>query len=134
MPQFGDKSKTMMSSIHPKLQRILCVAIKIIDFSIIEGHRTEERQKQLVAEGKSKTMNSKHLPYPSEAVDIAPCPYPDMNNPRDVQQIYFLIGIIVGIANMLDIKIRVGADFNGDNDIRNETFLDAFHLEILEQK
>lgn len=39
------------------------------DFTITEGLRTKERQEQLVAEGKSKTMNSKHLV--GKAFDIA---------------------------------------------------------------
>jgi peptidoglycan L-alanyl-D-glutamate endopeptidase CwlK len=130
MPQFGDKSKTLMSGIHPKLQRVLCSAIKIVDFSITEGHRTAERQKELLDEGKTKTLNSKHLSYPSEAVDIAPCPYPDMTKPKDIEQVYYLLGIIVGLAAAMDIKIRVGADWNGDNDIRNDDFQDAWHIEL----
>ena len=40
-----------------------------IDFMVIEGLRTVERQKQLVAKGASKTMNSKHIT--GHAVDIA---------------------------------------------------------------
>lgn len=39
-----------------------------IDFGITEGLRTKERQKQLVAEGKSQTMNSRHLT--GDAVDV----------------------------------------------------------------
>ncbi|EMQ3414369.1 hypothetical protein WE666_005403, partial [Escherichia coli O117:H42] len=32
-----------------------------VDFGITEGLRSKYRQKQLVAEGKSQTMNSRHL-------------------------------------------------------------------------
>lgn len=39
-------------------------------FMVVEGVRTKTRQRRLVAEGKSKTMNSKHLV--GRAVDIAP--------------------------------------------------------------
>ncbi|WP_350357189.1 M15 family peptidase, partial [Escherichia coli] len=39
-----------------------------VDFGITEGLRTKERQKQLVAEGKSQTMNSRHLT--GDAVDV----------------------------------------------------------------
>ena len=39
-------------------------------FMIVEGVRTEERQRQLFREGKSKTLRSKHLS--GRAVDIAP--------------------------------------------------------------
>lgn len=39
-----------------------------IDFGISEGVRSLERQKQLYADGKSKTMNSRHLT--GDAVDV----------------------------------------------------------------
>ena len=47
------------------------------DIIILEGVRTIERQKELVAQGASQTMNSRHIPKAdglSRAVDIAPCP------------------------------------------------------------
>lgn len=45
-------------------------AIKIttVDFGVIEGVRTRERQAELVASGASRTMNSKHLT--GHAVDL----------------------------------------------------------------
>lgn len=130
MPQFGEKSRVQLSSIHPKLQRLLCTAIKYVDFSIIEGHRLKERQEQLFTEGKTKTMQSRHLSYPSEAADIAPSPYPDLNNPKDIKQIYYLQGIIAGIALMMDLKIRFGGDWDQNFDIRNDDFQDSFHIEL----
>ena len=39
-------------------------------FRVTEGLRTAERQRQLVAEGKSQTMDSRHLT--GHAVDVAP--------------------------------------------------------------
>lgn len=39
-----------------------------IDFGISEGVRSLERQKQLYADGKSRTMNSRHLT--GDAVDV----------------------------------------------------------------
>ena len=39
-----------------------------IDFGVIEGLRTEEKQKELVASGASQTMKSKHLT--GDAVDL----------------------------------------------------------------
>ena len=41
-----------------------------LDFVVIEGLRTKERQKQLVASGASRTMNSRHLT--GHAVDLVP--------------------------------------------------------------
>jgi peptidoglycan L-alanyl-D-glutamate endopeptidase CwlK len=69
---FGAKSLSKMAGLHPDLKKVLYRAIQLteVDFSIIEGLRTLERQKQLVASGASKTLNSRHLD--GHAVDIAP--------------------------------------------------------------
>lgn len=49
--------------VHPILAFAVTEAIKITkqDFMVFEGVRTLERQKELVAKGMSKTMNSYHL-------------------------------------------------------------------------
>ena len=60
MPKFGKRSKERMKGIKPELINVLNELIKIMDVTIIEGLRTEERQKDLVAQGKSKTKYSKH--------------------------------------------------------------------------
>jgi peptidoglycan L-alanyl-D-glutamate endopeptidase CwlK len=44
--------------------------ISDLDFTVLEGLRTVERQKELVKQGASKTMNSRHLT--GHAVDLAP--------------------------------------------------------------
>jgi peptidoglycan LD-endopeptidase CwlK len=137
MPRFGLKSHDQLNTLDPRLQKILIKAIHYVDFSILEGHRTLQRQKELFKSGKSKTMQSKHLSEPSLAVDIAPYPYPDLNNPdpkiieRELRQVYFLVGIIKGIAIENHIDIRLGSDWNRDNDIRNDKFQDAWHLELI---
>jgi peptidoglycan L-alanyl-D-glutamate endopeptidase CwlK len=45
------------------------------DFKIFEGHRTLERQKVLFSQGYSKTLKSRHLSNPSEAIDILEYPW-----------------------------------------------------------
>ena len=49
--------------VEPELKEVVYEAIKVtkIDFGVIEGLRTEEKQKQLVESGASQTMKSKHL-------------------------------------------------------------------------
>lgn len=73
----SEKSLMKLSGAHPDLQKVIkrAAAISSIDFTILEVVRTLARQKELVAKGASKTMNSRHLPGPdgkSRAVDIAP--------------------------------------------------------------
>ena len=71
MYSFGSKSKERLKGVHPDMVKIMEEAIKEspLDFSITEGVRTLERQKELFEAGKSQTMNSRHLK--GFAVDIA---------------------------------------------------------------
>jgi peptidoglycan L-alanyl-D-glutamate endopeptidase CwlK len=65
-------SLAKLSHLHPDLQKVVKRAIQLtpVDFTVLEGLRTIERQKKLVAAGASKTMNSRHLT--GHAVDLAP--------------------------------------------------------------
>jgi peptidoglycan LD-endopeptidase CwlK len=67
----GSKSKAKLEGVNTKLVRVVERAITLSkqDFSVIEGLRSVERQKQLVAAKKSQTMASKHII--GEAVDLA---------------------------------------------------------------
>ena len=71
MYSFGSKSKERLQGVHPDMIKVMEEAIKEspLDFSITEGVRTLERQKELFEAGKSQTMNSRHLK--GFAVDIA---------------------------------------------------------------
>ena len=70
--QLGAASLQRLAGVHPDLIRVVKRAIEItpIDFTVLEGLRSRERQRQLVAKGASKTMNSRHIT--GHAVDIAP--------------------------------------------------------------
>ena len=141
MPAFSKKSRALLETCHPDLQKILNEAIKIKDFSIVEGARTLEKQREYYKAGKSKTMNSKHLPkyckeYGKEysfAVDI--CPYPINYNDRE--RFCLLAGIVLGMAKLLKdqgkIKstIRWGGDWNQNCITKDESFSDLPHFEVL---
>lgn len=68
----GARSLSRLAGVHPDLVRVVKRAIEItaIDFTVVEGLRTLERQKELVAQGKSQTLKSRHLT--GHAVDLAP--------------------------------------------------------------
>jgi len=70
--KLGARSLSRLEGLHEDLVRVVKRAIEItpIDFSVIEGVRSKERQAQLVAQGASKTMQSRHLT--GHAVDLAP--------------------------------------------------------------
>lgn len=128
MPKLADVSIKKLSTCDTKLQLIISEAIKITDFSVICGHRSDEEQDDLFKSGKSKKKGgtSKHNAFPSLAVDLAP--YPIDFNDRD--RFFFLAGIIKTIAYRLGIKIRLGCDWNGDQQFKNETFQDLGHFEL----
>jgi peptidoglycan L-alanyl-D-glutamate endopeptidase CwlK len=68
----GARSQRNLVGVHPDLVRLVRRAIQLtdIDFTVIEGVRTVARQRELVAAGASRTMNSRHLT--GHAVDLAP--------------------------------------------------------------
>lgn len=72
MRKWSARSLKNLNGIHPDLRRVLDRALQEspLDFVVIEGLRTKERQAQLVASGASQTLNSRHLT--GHAVDIVP--------------------------------------------------------------
>ncbi|MEY0950281.1 M15 family metallopeptidase [Providencia manganoxydans] len=69
---FSKRSEENLRGVHPDLVKVIRRALELttIDFMVIEGKRNEARQRDLVASGKSQTMNSRHLT--GHAVDCAP--------------------------------------------------------------
>lgn len=67
---FSALSRRRMLGVHPDLLRCAERAIQIsqVDFMVVEGVRNLERQKELVAKGASRTMNSRHLT--GHAIDL----------------------------------------------------------------
>ena len=66
-----DKSLRRLAAVHPDLSRVIqaAAATSPLDFTVTEGMRTLERQKQLLAAGATRTLNSRHLT--GHAVDLA---------------------------------------------------------------
>ena len=72
MRKYSQRSLNNLKGVHPDLRRVIDRALQEspLDFIVIEGVRSEERQRQLVASGASQTMNSRHLT--GHAVDLLP--------------------------------------------------------------
>jgi peptidoglycan L-alanyl-D-glutamate endopeptidase CwlK len=117
---FGTKSADRLSQVHPDLQKVFNEAIKDspFDFSITEGLRTKERQKALFDEGKSQTMNSRHLT--GKAVDIAVIK--DGEVTWDLKYYRIVTDHIKSVAKKLDIPIVCGIDWT--------SFVDGPHIEL----
>jgi peptidoglycan LD-endopeptidase CwlK len=68
--KLSTRSQEKLIGVKGELKEVVCLAITYtkIDFGVIEGLRTEKRQRTLVDSGASKTMKSKHLD--GRAVDL----------------------------------------------------------------
>ena len=70
--RLGRRSRRRLEGVHPDLVMVVEDAIKLtdVDFTVLEGVRTLERQRQLLDAGASWTLKSRHLT--GHAVDLAP--------------------------------------------------------------
>jgi len=70
--KLSSRSLKALEGVHPDLVAVVKRAIQItpVDFVVIEGVRTIERQRELFKAGASRTMKSRHLV--GMAVDLAP--------------------------------------------------------------
>ena len=74
--RYSQRSLAQLNTCHPDLQLLMLEALSDpecpCDITIVEGHRAEHRQNQMVEEGKSQLRwpKSKHNSVPSMAVDI----------------------------------------------------------------
>lgn len=70
--KLSPKDRERLKGVHPDLVRVVERAAEITDcpFVVLEGKRTLARQKQLLAQGATTTLNSRHLT--GHAIDIAP--------------------------------------------------------------
>lgn len=69
--KLSSRSLKALEGVHPDLVAVVHRAIQItpVDFVVIEGVRTIERQRELLKAGASQTLKSRHLT--GHAVDLA---------------------------------------------------------------
>jgi peptidoglycan LD-endopeptidase CwlK len=132
MPSFGKKSIERLKTCDPKLQELFNEVVKHYDCSVLEGHRTRERQTELFfakpQRSKVQWPNSKHNTFPSKGIDISPYPI-DWDNTK---RFYHFAGYVQGIANQMGIKIRFGGDWDNDFDLDDQSFMDLVHFELVD--
>ena len=126
MGHFSQRSIDKLAGVNPLLQDLAFAVIQSHDCTVLYGMRTESEQAKLVADGKSRTMNSRHLT--GDAIDLAPYPI-DWNN---IKRFYYFGGIVMGIAERMNIPIRWGGDWDMDDDLDDQSFMDLVHFEIVQ--
>ena len=66
----GSVSKNNLKGVHPDLVKVVerAISLTTVDFRVIEGLRSKQRQIELVNKGASKTLDSRHIT--GHAVDV----------------------------------------------------------------
>jgi peptidoglycan L-alanyl-D-glutamate endopeptidase CwlK len=134
MPEFSARSKARLLSCEYDIQRLFNEVIKYRDCTIICGHRGKEGQDEAVRNGFSRVRwpGSKHNNKPSCAVDVMPYFACEPHIRWDDQlSTYNFIGFVQGVADMLVIEIRSGADWDMDDDFTDQNFMDLPHYELV---
>lgn len=105
--QLGNRSLAVLRTVKPQLQHLAQRAIALTeqDFTVYYGIRTLEEQRKLVASGKSKTMNSRHLT--GDAIDIGAWVNGGIDW-NDENKYYAIADAIFEAARELGIAIRWG--------------------------
>jgi len=127
MPSFSTLSSNRLATCEEPLQRLFNEVVKDYDCSILEGHRSLEKQTEYFNTGKSKTMKSNHLYSPSRAVDVMP--YPIRWEDREGQQDFSRF--VKAKAAELGIDVRWGGDFRITLQGKEVPFYDSPHWEIV---
>lgn len=124
--KLSQRSEDNLKGVNPDLVKVIRRTLEItpVDFIVIEGLRTQVRQKELVATGKSQTMNSRHLT--GHAVDLFP-----VGGTWALDEFKPLLKAVKQAADELGIKLRFGINWKNDPSLPIETrFIDAPHVEI----
>lgn len=130
---FGNKSNEKLASIKPQLANVVRRALELstVDFTVLEGRRTQARQDELYAQGRTKpgkivtgTRNSKHIT--GDAVDIAPYPI----DWEDTKRFDAMAKAMFAAAAELGVAIRWGADWDKDGNFREKGEYDSPHFEL----
>jgi peptidoglycan L-alanyl-D-glutamate endopeptidase CwlK len=109
------KSTRCLEGVHPDLVAVIERASEAVPFRVTEGLRTRERQKKLVADGKSRTMNSRHLT--GHAIDFV-----DPKGSYDAAEMTKIADAIKQASSDLSVPIVWGGDWT--------TFKDTPHVEL----
>jgi peptidoglycan LD-endopeptidase CwlK len=118
---WSQRSLKNMEGLHPDLRKVCDLALQLspLDFTIIGGRRSLAQQRIYVKQGKSQTMNSRHL-Y-GLAVD-----YCGAGGSFDAKVLRLIAGAFKEAAKQLDIPITWGGDWKG--------FVDDDHIELAKSK
>jgi peptidoglycan LD-endopeptidase CwlK len=123
--KFSKSSVSKLNTCHHDLQMVISLALKYSkhDFGVSEGLRTLNTQKKYLEEGKTTTLESRHLPNEqgvSEAVDLYA--FVDGKASWDERHLRKVAQAVFRAAQELGVNIEWGGHW--------ESFLDMPHFEL----
>ena len=127
MFQLNARSVNNLQGVRPELVNVVRRAADLYEgeaFVVTEGLRTLERQKELVAQGASRTMKSYHLD--GRAVDI----YPVLSGRVEVEAPMAEFRRIAAAMKAAALDFGVPLTWGGDW----KSFVDSPHYQIEEQE
>ena len=124
MYKLGPRSQSRLKGVHPDLVKVVERAIEIttVDFTVLEGLRTPERQKTLMESGASQTLNSRHIT--GHAVDLGAWVEDEVR--WDWPLYHKIAAAMKEAAKELNVAIVWGGDWR--------TFKDGPHFELDRRK
>ncbi len=124
MYKLGSRSKQRLKGMHEDLIKVVerAIEISIVDFTVLEGLRTPERQKTLMESGASQTLNSRHIT--GHAVDLGA--WVDDQVDWSWPLYHKIATAMKEAAKQLDVAIVWGGDWKG--------FPDGPHFELDRRK
>ena len=154
MAEYSQHSIDQLEDVHPDLQKVMWYVLTEygFDHKIVEGLRTQKRQQELYAQGRTKpgpivthidgvTRKSNHQAKDDGygyAVDAYPYPI-DLSAKRTaIARFYYFAGLVKAAAKELKERgeithnIRSGLDWDSDGVFSDQTFHDAPHFELYE--
>jgi len=134
---FGAGSQKKLFTVDPKLVEVAEYALRygIIDFTIVEGARSKEKQDQMYKIGRSKLKwpqskhNQKMAGDKAAAFDAAPY----INDTISWNKMHCLVlaGVILAAASELGVRLRWGGNWDMDGEpITDQDFQDLVHYEL----
>ena len=131
MPAFSETSRRRLLTCDSRLIAVCSDAIAFFDFSVICGHRSDEEQDALYAQGRTAPGNivtqlrggqSIHNTDPSRAVDLAPWVRGRGIAWDDIGLFHELAGVIRYCGFLRGIDVTWGGEW--------KTFMDAPHFQV----
>jgi len=135
---------TRLNACERDIQTVMHEAIKVVDFSVVFGHRTPEEQFELFKKGRKEVnkkwivdkvedvvtfrdgyeKKSNHNYEPSRAIDIIPYP----SGWKSEKEFYYVAGVVMAVANRLLREGRIEKPIKWGGFWEN--FVDMPHFEI----